>query len=77
MATEEALSGLPFLSDVPRISLDRPVEAATLIADLLASRERLVALSRRFEADRDAFLIQQNGVWGRLLSRIAARGSHG
>jgi glycosyltransferase involved in cell wall biosynthesis len=71
VATEEALSGLPFLTGVPRIDLARPEEAATLIGDLLVSPERLVALSRHFEVERDEFSSQQTGVWGQLLTRIA------
>src|SRR5262249_54338779 len=72
VATAAALSGLPFLSSVPQIDLARPREAATLIGDLLVSPEQLVALSRRFEADRDDFLAQQHGVWGRLLTTVAS-----
>jgi Glycosyl transferases group 1 len=71
VATEQALSGLPFLTGVPQIDLARPGEAATLISDLLACPERLVALSHRFEADRDEFRAQQRGVWGQLLAKIA------
>lgn len=72
VATEGALSGLPFLGNVPRIDLAKPEEAATLITDLVSSPERLVAVSRRLEAERVAFRARQEGVWGRLLAQIAA-----
>ncbi len=73
IAASGALSGVPFLSDVPRIQLDAPKEAPELIEQLLSSREKVVEISDRLESERSTFLDQQSGVWGRLLGTVVAQ----
>lgn len=70
VATAEALTGLPFVSGVPQIKLEQPRAAGELISDLLSRRETLELLSERLSSERDAFLAQRDGRWGRLLRSV-------
>jgi hypothetical protein len=72
VATAEATTGLPFISSIPQISLDRPRAAAELVASLLSDREALEETSDRLSRELSAFIEQERGSWGRLLHGLRA-----
>jgi glycosyl transferase family 1 len=72
VASGEALTGLPFLSAVPRIELEQPRAAAELIVGLLSSNDTLEQLSQRLSHERDDFIELQRGAWGRLLRSVTS-----
>ena len=84
VATNEALSGIPFAKSIPQFSLSDPDGAARLVAEMIVSRDRLNALSLEL-TDRNRELCKSRPQrWKELLedlckkpvrSRLASRWS--
>ncbi len=70
VATQEAMSGLAFLQDVPRIRLDQPREAAEIVRTLLQDATSLTSLSHRFSQQLMEALKAQEGIWGDLFEQV-------
>jgi Glycosyl transferases group 1 len=70
IATTAALTGLPFLRDVPRIRLNEPQAAAKLIEEWWAKPQALLEMSARLTEDLASFLVTQSGQWGALLASL-------
>ena len=72
LATENAMSGVPFLPWLRRIQLENPRDAAAathfLIENGNAQREMSAGILRA-AAD---FIREQNGVWGRQLALLGS-----
>jgi glycosyltransferase involved in cell wall biosynthesis len=74
-ATREALSGLPFLHNVPIIELDWPQRAAETVVALLAEPAKLRALSACATTQITEQIKKQAGQWERLLRKVARAGA--
>ncbi|HEY2343939.1 MAG TPA: hypothetical protein VGH90_12940, partial [Chthoniobacteraceae bacterium] len=72
VATEEAMSGLPFISDVPRIRLDQPEPAAQTIAKLIQEKTLLTALSQSLRQQLSRSLEARKGDWGDVFEKVCA-----
>ena len=55
------------LRNIPSFDLGRPDDAAVLVADLLADRDRLVSLADEQQRQQEAFIETQGEVWSRIL----------
>lgn len=70
LATEAAMSGLPFLPFVPRIDLHEPRAAARLIVDHINNPESLRKLSESILAHTQDAWFKQSIAWNSLLNRL-------
>jgi len=70
IATNEAMSGLPFLDEIPRIRLDQPRHAAEMIEALLSDKASLTSLSHRNTQQLSAALKAQERAWGDLFEQV-------
>lgn len=67
LATDAAMSGLPFLSSVPRMELAQPLAAARRVVQYLNSPEELARLSESIIAQAHKARVQQDLAWTRFL----------
>jgi glycosyltransferase involved in cell wall biosynthesis len=75
LASDEALTGLPFVSKpLAPVQLDDPAAVAREIVRLFAEPSSVVRASERLAAELESFLLSQRGVWSDLLRRVAACG---
>ncbi len=75
IATKEALSGTPFLKNIPLIDLSKPREIADQICALLNNQDNLENLSQSIKLQTDQFEKSQTGIWSKVLGdtiKIAA-----
>jgi hypothetical protein len=70
IATEEAMSGVPFLDGVPRMRLDQPHQAAENISALLRDEASLTSLSKSLEQQLLQSLAAQKGIWGDFFDHV-------
>ena len=70
VATTEAMTGLPFLRDIPRIRLSEPLAAAKMIEEWWEQPHVLLEMSGRLSEDLESFLVTQRGSWGTLLASL-------
>jgi hypothetical protein len=70
VATSNALSGLPFLTCVPKVNLNSPAAAAQVVMKLVSEPGRLTQLAMRLEHEVAEFQIRERGSWGRLIGEI-------
>jgi hypothetical protein len=66
VATEAALSGLPLMK-VPEVDIADALGAARVVSDLLASQEKLQALSAYLSEYRDEMTAKQRVAWEHIL----------
>jgi glycosyltransferase involved in cell wall biosynthesis len=71
VATEAALSGLPFITGVPKIDLRRPDSAAVLVLGYLNDPSALTSLSRLIGEQARQGRIQQDQQWNLFLSHAS------
>jgi hypothetical protein len=69
LATQAALSGLPFLDSVPIIDLDRPGAAARLLVEYLDNPDALVKLSQSNSERAQRARAEQTSAWGSFFKR--------
>jgi glycosyltransferase involved in cell wall biosynthesis len=67
LAPESAMSGVPFLPWLPRIRLDRPLEAAQSAKSLIENPEAQKVMSEKIRESAANFIRTQQGIWGRQL----------
>jgi hypothetical protein len=80
VATEAAMSGLPFLSSIPRIDLDAPIAAALVVKHCIEHDEKLSELSAYIRRETRKARCEQSRewrefVWRALGGEVTARGS--
>lgn len=73
IATNEALSGLPFLHAVPKLSLEHPAESASLIVKYLNSPVELNELSESIVGQASHAIDEQERAWRSLMHQLLAR----
>ncbi|MFC4312966.1 glycosyltransferase family 4 protein [Steroidobacter flavus] len=74
VATDSAMSGLPFIKCVPRFELDSPTETAKTIAEMLDTPAVLLNMSREIITEMSEARIEQAKSWKRFLGdAMAAR----
>ncbi|MGJ7511780.1 glycosyltransferase [Variovorax sp. GT1P44] len=67
LASRETMLGLPHLSENPSFDLRNPAGAASQVAELLASRDRIEALSAAQQRQQTTFIASQTNVWSAAL----------
>lgn len=72
LATAEALTGVPDSVGIPLFRLDDHRAAAELAASLLASPQKLAALSQRMEEIRTSNLSRTRSAWPSLIEEAAS-----
>lgn len=72
VATDAAMSGLPFLEFIPRIDLRRPAAAARLVVDCINSPEQLASLSRSMAARAERARVEEREAWDGFLGAVVA-----
>jgi glycosyltransferase involved in cell wall biosynthesis len=71
LATPTAMSGLPFLKDMPQIDLEQPQAAARLVAEYINSPETLLQLSQSITEQTREARTQQTQEWSSFLRRAS------
>jgi hypothetical protein len=69
LATQSAMSGLPFLTAMPRIDLARPDAAARLAMDLMNDPAELMRLSDLIDEQAELAQRKQDAAWGAFFRR--------
>lgn len=69
VATQAAMSGLPFLECVPRFELDKPVETARMIVKVIRTPCALSEMSRRILQEMKKARIEQTVDWRSFLEK--------
>jgi hypothetical protein len=70
-ATEGAMSGLSFLSTIPRIHLTQPRMAALTVLEYMNSPDKLRSLSNSVLAGARTARAEQDAAWSSILARTA------
>jgi glycosyltransferase involved in cell wall biosynthesis len=70
VATQGALSGLPFLKNIPIVHLERPEASARLVISLLADPTRLRAISAQNSNEVSEQLKLNSDRWSRLIRNV-------
>jgi glycosyl transferase family 1 len=76
LATQAAMSGLPFLIPMQYIELQEPAAAARLALNYLDNPSSLIALSESVEAQVERVRTQEVPAWNAFLNRCAGRVPH-
>lgn len=72
VATEAAMSGLPFLSRVPRIELEAPENAAVMVRQCIEQGERLTELSAYISRETRKAQHEQSSEWREFVWKAVA-----
>lgn len=67
LASQGAMSGLPFLKSIPRIDLEQPDAAARLVVEHLNSPEALIKLSQSIAEQTHRARAEQDLAWSTFL----------
>lgn len=73
VATDGAMSGLPFLPCIPRIHLNEPRAAARLVLEYINSPEELTKLSQSILALAERARTEQDAAWNVFFARAVGR----
>ncbi len=70
LASPETMLSVPYLKDLPSISLNDPTQAAKAIEATIRDEDSTTLLAIKISLQHRAFINSQNNIWSRTLATI-------